>query len=377
MAELKHTRQELTQLQALPLSRKIEQTKERLEEWIWAWHRFHIRNNNTGNTRYVTWNINKGSAPPLRANEEVVKIEDKWVYLSFSGGKDSAVIHHILNSMGYYTPEAIPRVFVNTGLELSEVQSFAKSIANVVLRPQMRFDEVLKKYGYPVISKDVSLQIRSARSGAQWPFKYLHGTRLNPNGGGSIYNTTKYEPLLRADFRISDKCCDIMKEAPLNNYRAQTGRMPIVGTMASESRRRSTSWLISGCNAFDSRSAGRRSAPLAFWTEQDILQYIKDFNVEISSAYGEIVYNDKKKRLETTGRFRTGCAFCAFGAHIRNDNRFLELKKRSPKQWEYCIGGGEYDEEGYWIPNKEGLGLGHVFDELNKLYGDGFINYRK
>ena len=26
-------------------------------------------------------------------------------------------------------------------------------------------------------------------------------------------------------------------------------------------------------------------------------------------------------------------------------------------------------------PNKQGLGMGHVFDELNRLYGDGFIKY--
>lgn len=28
-----------------------------------------------------------------------------------------------------------------------------------------------------------------------------------------------------------------------------------------------------------------------------------------------------------------------------------------------------------WQPSKEGLGMGHVFDELNKIYGDGFIKY--
>ena len=26
-------------------------------------------------------------------------------------------------------------------------------------------------------------------------------------------------------------------------------------------------------------------------------------------------------------------------------------------------------------PYKEGLGMGHVFDELNKIYGEGFIKY--
>ena len=29
-----------------------------------------------------------------------------------------------------------------------------------------------------------------------------------------------------------------------------------------------------------------------------------------------------------------------------------------------------------WMPNKQGLGLGHVFDELNRLYGKDFIAYQ-
>ena len=39
-----------------------------------------------------------------------------------------------------------------------------------------------------------------------------------------------------------------------------------------------------------------------------------------------------------------------------------------------CIGGGEY-VDGVWQPNKQGLGMGHVFDVLNDLYGDEFIKY--
>ena len=37
-------------------------------------------------------------------------------------------------------------------------------------------------------------------------------------------------------------------------------------------------------------------------------------------------------------------------------------------------GGGEY-VDGVWQPNKQGLGMGHVFDVLNDLYGDEFIKY--
>ena len=32
--------------------------------------------------------------------------------------------------------------------------------------------------------------------------------------------------------------------------------------------------------------------------------------------------------------------------------------------------------EGLWRPTKDGLGMRHVFEELNRMYGDGFIKYK-
>jgi hypothetical protein len=121
-----------------------------------------------------------------------------------------------------------------------------------------------------------------------------------------------------------------------------------------------------------------------------VLHYIKKYNIPIASVYGDVVYETEpdQMRIEeygiencgteplcTTGCDRTGCIFCAFGAHLEKESRFERLKQTHPRQYEYCIGGGEYDENGIWKPNKQGLGMGHVFDELNKIYGDGFIKY--
>ena len=51
------------------------------------------------------------------------------------------------------------------------------------------------------------------------------------------------------------------------------------------------------------------------------------------------------------------------------------LKETHPKLYNYCLNGGEYDNEGLWRPTKDGLGMRHVFEELNRMYGDGFIKY--
>ena len=72
--------------------------------------------------------------------------------------------------------------------------------------------------------------------------------------------------------------------------------------------------------------------------------------------------------LETTGCDRTGCIFCMFGCHLEKEpNRFQQLKRTHPRQYEYCINGGEM-VDGKWQPNKEGLGLGKVLDFIGVKY---------
>ena len=340
------------------------------------------------------------------------------VYVAFSGGKDSTVLADLCGYWCSVIDRTLYLAFVNTGLEYPEIQKHVKFFAeylrqkykiNVVLdilRPQMRFDEVIKKYGYPMISKEVAKCVSSAR---RLDSKYgqvcrerLNGTDKQKSGEVSLFNCEKYKPLLDVDFNISHRCCDVMKKNPSHEYSKRTGRKPITAQMASESRLREQQWIKFGCNGFD--MASPTSNPMSFWTEQDVLRYIKEYDIPIASVYGDIVYKEDPDqiRLEqviekagltseecakelskigtdelcTTGCNRTGCIFCGFGCHReQSPNRFERLKKTHPRQYEYCIGGGEYNEEGVWQPNEKGLGMGHVFDVLNDIYGKDFIRY--
>lgn len=344
-----HDRQRLKELQALPLERKIMITQARIIEW---------------------YNHHKGQ-----------------VYVSFSGGKDSTVLLDIARKC---FPD-IEAVFVNTGLEYPEIQQFVKSFDSVtILRPKMRFDEVIKQYGYPLISKEVAKKVWGARRGVKWVKKFFDGTAINSDGSKSRYNVEKYVPLITADFCMSDNCCYVMKKNPSHNYAKKTGKVAITAQMADESQMRTTQWLKNGCNAFDAKNPV--SNPMSFWTEQDVLQYIKRYNLPIASVYGEIVYETdpeqvrfeefgidawQTEKLTTTGCKRTGCIFCAFGCHLEKEpSRFQMLKETHPRQYEYCIGGGEFNENGIWQPSKDGLGMGYVFDELNQIYGENFIKYK-
>ena len=371
---------DLRQRQALPLRAKVLMSQNRIREW------------------YNHWNGD--------------------VMVCFSGGKDSTVLAHLVHDI---YPD-VPLVFANTGLEYPEIQSFARKMGAEFVRPRMRFDEVISQYGYPLISKEVSLAIctgRKLKQNKEWrdmpnsKRNELLGYRTfieNKNGEmcerQSHYNKTKWMPLCNeTQFRISDRCCYVIKKTPIKKYQKETKRKPMLGTLADESKLRTIAWLKNGCNAYDSKNG--TSQPLSFWREQDILQFIWEEAIEIASVYGEVVSTDKNGfgyepipgiecNLKCTGCQRTGCMFCGFGAHFeKGETRFQRLSRTHPRQYEYCLGGGQWvDNPDYdptapkmdgdwqnwnpkkiWVPSKEGLGMKHVFDECNRIYGKDFIRY--
>lgn len=297
---------ELQMLQALPLDIKIAKSKLRIEEFI----------------RHM-------GGP------------DK-VYISFSGGKDSTVLLHLVRSI---YPN-ITGVFSNTGLEFPEIVQFTKTLENIKeIRPKKSFKQVLESEGYPLVNKKTARMIHDCQNPTPYNSKsrklYLSNFTLDENGketnikNRSFKIANKWLYLIDAPFKISHKCCDYLKKAPLKIYQKETDQKPIIGTMASESKMREAYYLQTGCNSF--REGAENCTPLGFWTEQDIYSYIKLFDLPYATIYGEILKNGQGKYY-TTGEHRTGCIFCGFCKDEKQlSERYLRLEQTHPLLHKYCM----------------------------------------
>lgn len=269
------------------------------------------------------WQLKQRQGQPLDIKEQLTANRIKAyyerlngnVYISFSGGKDSTVLLHQVRRL---YPN-VPAVFIDTGLEYPEIRDFVKTIDNVVwLKPKMPFTQVIEKYGYPVISKETAQKIREVR---ETKSEKLKNKRLYGDEYGNGKLSEKWKFLINAPFKISDRCCYVMKKEPIKKYEKETGRGAIVGTMAADSGLRETSYLQHGCNSFEGRPM---STPMAFWFEVDVWDYIKKYDIQYSKIY------DK-------GYLRTGCMFCMFGIHLEKDSRFDRMKTTHPQIYNYCM----------------------------------------
>lgn len=91
--------------------------------------------------------------------DTINKYGENNFYLSFSGGKDSTILHYLLDKA--LPNNRIPRVFINTGIEYNDIVAFVKELASkddrfVILKPTQPIKPMLEKFGYPFKSKQHS-----------------------------------------------------------------------------------------------------------------------------------------------------------------------------------------------------------------------------
>ena len=223
--------------------------------------------------------------------------------LSFSGGKDSTVLKHLIRSVN----TNIKSVFCNTGVEYNSIVDFVKSFDDIqIVKPKKTFVDVIKDYGYPIISKEQSRYLSDIKNPKVC--QKLKDIRLS-NGNFTI--SKKWRWLLETDIKISDKCCYHLKKSPLIRLKYYY----FTGERIQESNLRK--------QRYHSCILPNKCIPLRLWSDELVNKYIAYHNIKICD-----IYKHEK---------RTGCKFCLYGIHLEpRPNRIDRLKFIEPKSYEFA-----------------------------------------
>lgn len=315
----------------------------------------------------LSWPLDKKIGHFIRTFVEFFFEYQGGVYLSFSGGKDSQVGSDIIDRLWdgrfkHYLPDPIweylvtfpkpKKVFSNTGLEFPEIVEHVKGFDNVeVIKPRMGFTRVITEIGVAVGSKKIALTIERLRKYLQNPSDkneatrnlYLYGIKRDGTRSKSSKLPDQWKPMLDAPFKISDKCCDILKKEPFQRYSRATGKKPVVFTTVVESSRRTVSYMQTGCNSFE--KGKEKCRPLSIFTNEDIWEYHDVFGLRFCEVYYDrtvpVTQIDGSIKVEhLCAETRTGCLFCCFGVHLEDkskNNRIQRLAISHPKYWDIVV----------------------------------------
>lgn len=267
-------------------------------------------------------------------------------YISFSGGKDSTVVHYLVDMA---KPEnKIPRVFINTGIEYNEIVKFVKSMAEqddrvVMLKPSQPIKPTLEKYGYPFKSKEYSEKLSQFQRSGVSPYikRFLEKKEFG------CPDMLRYQFTNEFNIPISRECCRKMKKEPGKKWAKQNGKsITITGMRAEEGGTRAN---IKGCIITDKNGKLKKFHPLVKVSEEWEEWFIQKENIKLCPLYYS-PYNFK----------RTGCKGCPFRLELQDQ---LEIMERYfPAERKQCerIWGPVYEEYrrlGYRLKKDEQLKL--------------------
>ena len=268
-----------------------------------------------------------------KVTEACHRIEDVWnetdgkCYVSFSGGKDSTVLLALIKMcQELYTVGDIPAVFSNTGIELGVTVDFVKWVKEnwypnvVIIHPVKPFDTVLKEHGKPIRSKLKSKKLHQFHYGKRTEalLLLLLGKTMQNKSTCKYVLANKDLHMIHDDFPIkpSAECCDWMKKKPFEHYAKETGmKGAMLGLRASEGGARESAMATrvryggKPCTWLKGKII--QKAPIIDWTDEDVEEFINEYNVPLSTAY-------------TIHHFdRTGCMACPYSKNIGHDLEYL------------------------------------------------------
>ncbi len=254
-------------------------------------------------------------------------------YLSFSGGKDSCVLSKLMDVA--LPKNQIPRVFADTGIEYNLIRTFVYRLAETdprieIIKPSCNIQTMLKEEGYPFKSKEHSAVLDIyQRCGADMKTvdRYIHPSKERRSFGCPKMLLYQFTP----DFtlRVSDKCCERMKEEPLIKWQKDHNRpYSILGIMPEEGGRRKKA----RCLAFDKKTF-KSFHPLVAVTKEWEEWFIEAYEVELCDLYKPPFNLD-----------RTGCKGCPFNIDIEDSLRMMAMYFPDERKQCETIWGPVYEE---------------------------------
>lgn len=231
---------------------------------------------------------------------------EKNAYISFSGGKDSTVLHYLIDEA--LPGNTIPRLFLNTGIEYKQILNFVKLMAKndkriIIYNVGVNIPQMLKTVGYPFKSKEHSQKVFEWRKGYRSK-SYLKYFRLEEGGFNKCPKDLLYQ-LEDNTLKISHLCCFKLKKEPAKKWAADNNReITITGMRQSEhGQRQNISCIVS-----DKNNKVKKFHPLAVVSEEFENEYIKTRNIKLCDLYYP-PYN----------LTRTGCKGCPYTPWLEKD----------------------------------------------------------
>lgn len=290
--------------------------------------------------------------------EKIKQINEQYdlennAYISFSGGKDSTVLHYLIDLA--LPNNKIPRVFLNTGIEYKFIRDFVQELAKnddriIVYNSGVNIKKMLEENGYPFKSKEHSVKVNLYQKGYK-------STSVIRYKNGSQFQCPKillYQ--LSNDFKlnVSSMCCNKLKKEPIKKWQKENNKpITLTGMRKEEGGQRANI----GCILTDKNGNLQKFHPLLVVSEEWENEFIKRNNIQLCKLYYH-PYNFK----------RTGCKGCPYSLDLQEQLDVMEKllpneKKQCEILWKPVY--DEYRRIGYRLRKKKDYEQISIFDFID------------
>lgn len=241
-------------------------------------------------------------------------------YLSFSGGKDSTVLHYLLDLA--LPGNKIPRLFINTGIEYEYIVDFVKKLEQKdsriqIVNSNVNIKKMLEIEGYPFKSKEHSLKLGEWQKGSIAKSNIYY----KEMSGKSRYACPKkllYQYERNFKLRLSDKCCYRLKKDISHKWEKENKKhILMTGMLAEEGGQRAN---LINC-IITKKDKVVKFHPLLVCSTDFENYFIEKYDIELCKLYYP-PFNFK----------RTGCKGCPYSLDLQEQldimGKYLPEEKR-------------------------------------------------